>query len=170
MAASRLPREAALLSYNIYLLPKLGYPLPALTFTEAAEAECHSLQSPTLMAFLPKIQLNRHTARSIMFDSIQYGGLCIKSLYSIQSLGQLTLFVGHSRAQDKTSKLLSISLSHLQLAVGSSVNVLFLNPKTYEKWIDSCWLVSFWTFLYRLNIQVDVHGHMIPTYQRHNDS
>jgi hypothetical protein len=67
IAASRLPREAALLSYNVYLLPKLGYPLLALTFTEA---ECHAIQSPTLMAFLPKIQLNRHIARSIVFGSI----------------------------------------------------------------------------------------------------
>jgi hypothetical protein len=89
---SKLPREAALLSYNMYLLPKLGYPLPALTFSEI---DCQRLQSPTLAAFLPKIQLNRHIARSIVFGSIRFGGLGIRSLYSIQSLGQLTLFTGH---------------------------------------------------------------------------
>jgi hypothetical protein len=121
ISVSRLPREAALLSYNVYILPKLGYPLPALTFTEA---ECHTIQSPTLMALLPKIQLNRHTARSIVFGSIRYGGLGIKSQYSIQSLGQLTLFVGHGRAQDKTSHLLSISLSYYNSLLGHQL-VLF---------------------------------------------
>ena len=90
-------------------------------------------------------------------------------MYSIQSLGQLTLFVGHGRAQDKTSHLLSISLSYLQLAVGSSVSVLSLNPNTYMKWTDSCWLPSFWTFLHRMQIQVDVHKHRTPTPQRCHD-
>jgi hypothetical protein len=159
IASSKLPREAALLSYNIYLLSKLGYPLPALTFTEA---QCHTLQSPTLLAFLPKIQLNRHIARSIVFGSIKYGGLGLKSLYSIQSIGQLTLFVGHTRAQDKTSSLLHISLSYLQLAVGSSVNVCLLYPSTYKHWIDSCWLVSFWDFLYRVQLTITTTKHWLP--------
>jgi hypothetical protein len=64
---SKLPRDAALLSYNMYLLPKLGYPLPALTLSEI---ECHRLQSPTLAAFLPKIQLNRHIPRSVVLDPL----------------------------------------------------------------------------------------------------
>jgi len=153
IATSKLPKEAALLSYNVYLLPKLGYPLPALTFTEQ---QCHNLQSPTIMALLPKIQLNRHIARSIVFGSLTYGGLAIKSLYSIQSLGQLTLFVGHGRALDKTSKLLHISLSYLQLAVGSSVEVFSLPPKMYVNWVESCWLTSFWTFLFRLRLRVTI--------------
>jgi hypothetical protein len=166
IASSKIPREAALLSYNVYLLPKLGYPLPALTFTEA---QCQSLQSPTLMAFLPKIQLNRHTARSIVFSPIRFGGLGIKSLYSIQGLGQLNLFVGHGRSKDKTSKLLLISLSYLQLAVGSSVNVFHLSPKNYGRWVDSCWLVSFWTFITKLKLQVSVADQWIPSLTRAHD-
>ena len=135
--ASKLPRKAALLSYNMYLLPKLGYPLPALTFSEI---ECHRLQSPTLAAFLPKIQLNRHIARSIVFGFIRFGGLGIRSLYSIQSLGQLTLFTGHLRVYDKSSKLLRISLFYLQLSVGSATNVLLLPSSLYIGWTDSLWL------------------------------
>jgi hypothetical protein len=48
--SSTLPKEAALLSYTMYLLPKLGYPLPVMTLSEDI---CHKLQSPTLMALLP---------------------------------------------------------------------------------------------------------------------
>jgi len=166
IASSKLPREAALLSYNVYLLPKLGYPLPALTFTEA---QCHSLQSPTLMAFLPKIQLNRHIARSVVFGSIRFGGLGIKSLYSIQGFGQLTLFVGHGRCSDKTSKLLLISLSYLQLAVGSSVNVLALPPHKYVQWVDHCWLLSFWMFLHKLKLQVSATSQWLPPLLRNHD-
>jgi hypothetical protein len=166
IASSNLPREAANLSYNVYLLPKLGYPLPALTLTEA---QCYTLQSPTLLALLPKLQLNRHIARSIVFGSIKYGGLGLKSLYLIQSLGQLTLFVGHIRAQDKTSRLIHISLSYLQLAVGSGVNVLSLSPSTYKNWIDSCWLVSFWNFLHKAQLLITTTKHWLPKLVREHD-
>lgn len=164
--SSTLPQEAALLSYNVYLLPKLGYPLPALTFTED---QCRTLQSPTLLAVLPKVRFNRHTARSIVFGPIKYGGLNIKSLYSVQSLGQLTLYVGHSRLQDKTSKLLQVSLSYLQLAVGSSTSVFQLPPSTYVNWIDACWLVSLWIFLHKVQLHVTTSTHWMPKTLRQYD-
>ena len=150
----------------MYLLPKLGYPLPALTFSEA---DCHRLQSPTLAAFLPKIHLNRHVARSIVFGSIKFGGLGIRSLYSIQSLGQLTLFIGHIRAADKTDKLLRISLSYLQLVVGSAKTVLMLPTSTYSAWTERKWLLSFWTFLKRAKLTSTVTGHWVPEARRTND-
>jgi len=134
IASSALPREAALLSYNMYLLPKLGYSLPAMSLPENT---CHDIQSPTLMAVLPKLHLNRHVARSIVFGPHKYVGLSLRSLYSIQSLGQLTLFVGHSRARDKTSKLLRISLSYLQLVIGSCTSLFVLPCQKYSSWLES---------------------------------
>jgi hypothetical protein len=163
---SKLPREAALLSYNMYLLPKLGYSLPALTLSET---ECHRLQSATLAAFLPKIQLNRHIPRSVVFGSTRFGGLNIRSLYSIQGFGQLTLFTGHIRAYDKTAKLLRISLSYLQLTVGSATNVLMLPATTYHKWTDSVWLTSFWAFMRRTKLLIDIDGHWLPEATREFD-
>ncbi len=163
---STLPKEAALLSYTMYLLPKLGYPLPTMTLSEDI---CHKLQSPTLMALLPKLHLNRHIARSIVFGSIRYGGLGLKSLYSVQSLGQLTLFVGHLRARDKSSKLLRISLSHLQLAVGSTTSVFDLSASAYSDWVDHTWLSSFWSFLCRVKLGVCLHTQWLPVKTREHD-
>jgi hypothetical protein len=67
IALSSLSQEAALLSYNMYLLPKVGYPLPAMTLSEET---CHDIQSPTLMAVLPKLHINRNIARSIVFGPV----------------------------------------------------------------------------------------------------
>jgi hypothetical protein len=106
--SSTLPRDAALLSYNMYLLPMLGYPFQAMSLSEDT---CYDIQAPTLAALLPKVHLNRNMARSIVFGPLRFGGLAIKTLYSIQSVGQSTLFVDHLRAQDKTSSLLRISIS-----------------------------------------------------------
>jgi hypothetical protein len=106
LAHSPLSREGALLSYKLYLIPRLSYPLPALTLSEDF---CATLQSPTLMAVvavLPKLHLNRHIARAIVFGPIQYGGLFLPHLYSLRGIGQLSLLVGHLRSHDKTSRLI----------------------------------------------------------------
>ena len=166
IALSSLPREAALLSYNVYLLPKLGYPLPAMSLSEEM---CYNIQSPTLLAVIPKLHLNRNIARSIVFGPTRYGGLSIRTLYSIQSIGQLTSFVGHSNAADKTSKLLGISLSYLQLAVGVCSSVLTLPYHSYSTWIDSYWLTSFWRFLCKSQITLELSTQWIPSLARIDD-
>jgi len=50
----------------------------------------------------------------------------------------------------------------LQLAVGSSVNVFSLYPGTYKNWIDFCWFVSFWDFIYRVQLIVTTTKHWLP--------
>jgi hypothetical protein len=166
IATSKLPREAALLSYNVYLLPKLGYPLPAMSLNENT---CYSIQAPTLAALLPKLHLNRNIARSIVFGPIKYGGLAIKTLYSIQSIGQLTLFVGHCREKDKTSTLLNISLSYMQLSVGTCTSVLKLPFSKYGVWLESSWLVSLWRFLQRASLSINLTPQWLPTHNRRGD-
>jgi hypothetical protein len=135
----------------MYLLPKLGDSLPAMSLSENT---CHDIQSPTLLAVLPKLHINRHVAWSIVFGSHKYGGLSLCSLYSVQSLGQLTLFVGHSRARDKASRLLCISLSYLQLIIGSCTSLLSLPRQKYSSWLESSWLVSLWHFLDKVKLTI----------------
>jgi hypothetical protein len=166
IATSKLPREAALLLYNVYLLPKIGYPLPAMSLTKNT---CYSIQAPTLVALLPKLHLNRIIARSIVFGPIKYGGLAIKTLYSIQSIGQLKLFVRHSREKYKTSTLLNISISHIQLSIGTCTSVLELPFSTYGVWLESYWLVSFWRFLQRSSLHITLTPQWLPTHTRSGD-
>jgi hypothetical protein len=78
------------------------------------------------MAVPPKLHLNRHTGRSIRYGPDLYGGLSLPHAYLLQSLGQINLLLGHLRAKDKTSKLILISMSHLQLLVGSDSPFLHL--------------------------------------------
>jgi len=103
--AAFLPKETAFWSYLLYLQPQLTFPLYAMTFTEA---QCNCIQSPAMMALLPKLHLNRHTTRSIVYGPVRYGGLDLPHLYSRQGLGQLKFLIGHLRAQDKTCKLILI--------------------------------------------------------------
>jgi hypothetical protein len=102
---STLHREEALTSYLQYLVPKIGFPLPALSLTEK---QCSHIQAPALNAFSPKLHLNWHTARSIIYGPTEYGGIHIPHAGFLHSLGQLKLFIGHLRAKDKASHLIRI--------------------------------------------------------------
>jgi len=72
-----------------------------------------------MAAFLPKIGLNRHTARSIVHGPVKFGGLELPDLYTDQGIGQLRLLIGHMLAGDQTSNLMAIAISYLQLIVGA---------------------------------------------------
>jgi len=135
------------------------FPLLALTLTEA---QCHVIQSPALMALLPKLHLNRHTARSIIHGPRQLGGMSIPHLYTKQGLDGLKFLVGHLRAQDKTCKLILISHSCLQLLLGVSTNFLNLDYNRYHSWYTSTWLTSIWKFNTRLGIKLTIVGAWLP--------
>ncbi|MFO0446266.1 MAG: hypothetical protein ACK51L_01245, partial [bacterium] len=101
--------------------------------------------SKILMALLPKLHVNRNTARSIVFGVEKYGGLGLPNLYIVQGVDKLKLFLGHLRIQDRTGNLIHIDMSYIQLLTGSGT--LFLNqPADSYLWIDSGWLQSLWKF------------------------
>ncbi len=75
--SSTIPKEAALWSFLLYLLPKLTFPIMALTLSET---QCCQIQSPALRALLPKLHLNRNTSRNIIHGPILYGGLNLPHL------------------------------------------------------------------------------------------
>jgi len=108
-------------------------------------------------------------ARSIVFDPLNYGGLCLPHLYTLQSLGQLTLFLGHLRVEEKMSKLICISLMHLQLLIGSTQLVLTISYKPYGNWVEKGWLTSLWQFLIKVNLHVRVTNSWTPFLTREHE-
>jgi hypothetical protein len=118
LMGSCLNYSAALWSYLLYLIPKLTYSTPALTLTEQ---ECHDIQSPSIMTVLPRLHVNRNTARSIIFSPASYGRLGLPTVYSEQSFGQLAYFTGHINLADKTGRLLLISFCICNYSAGVSV-------------------------------------------------
>jgi hypothetical protein len=165
ITGSGLNRRESLWSYLLYLIPKLTYSVPALTLTEE---ESKDIQSPLIVAVLPKLHINRNTARTIVFGPTKYGGLAIPTVYSEQSYGQLAYFTGHVNLQDKTGKLLLISLSYLQLLSGSELSIL-QQPYLHYKWIEQVWLTSFWAFLSKARYKIVVRKEWLPTKARYND-
>jgi hypothetical protein len=145
----------------LYLLPKLLFPLMAMTFTET---QCAQIQSQALRALLPKLHLNWNTAWSIIHGPSLYGGMNIPHLYTSQGLHQLKFLLGHLRAHDKTGRLLLNSHGSLQILVGVSENFLNTSYKKHCHLACPSWFTSVWLFLSKLQFTVFIkHAWLPPT-------
>jgi len=166
LSNSNLNRCEAYFSYILYFYPKISYALPVSTFTEK---ESNFLQAPAKAAFLPKIGINRHSARMIIHGPACLGGLQLPDVYTDQGVAQLRLLLGHLRRGDETSRLLRVAISVLQQRVGAK-SLFFNLPYTkYEGWTEKTWLTSTWKFMHITNLQVQITRIPLPTPQREND-
>lgn len=113
--------------------------------------------------------MNRNTARSIIFGPVEFGGLNLPDVYCSQTISQLTLFLSHLRAHDKTGRLILISMSYLQITIGSNISFLHKPFTTYTKWIDQNWLTSLWRALHKSKLIVQVKREWRPSLPRTHD-
>jgi hypothetical protein len=157
--SSSISAEVALWSYMLYLLPKLLFPLMATTFTET---QCAQIQSPALRALLPKLHLNRNTARSFNHGPSLYGGVNIPHPYTSQGLHQLKFLLEHFRAQDKIGRLLFISHGYLQILIGVSKNFPNTSYKKHCHLACPSWFTSVWLFLSNLQITIFIKQVWLP--------
>ncbi len=74
--------------------------------------------------FLSKFHLNQHTAWAIVFSPQSLGGLQLPDMLTVQGIGQQQLFHGRLQLNDKTTRLILIDLSYLQLLAGTTEMIL----------------------------------------------
>jgi hypothetical protein len=70
----------------LYIKPKITYPFPCVSLTEK---QCHHIQALILEAILPKLHLNRHSPRAVLFAGPRYGGLSFPEYYAELGYGHL---------------------------------------------------------------------------------
>jgi hypothetical protein len=163
--ASMTPSEAYW-SYMMYLHPRLNYPLPCCLLTSA---QCWTIQAPALAVLLPKLHLNRHTSRAVLFGSQKYGGLGLSELYTDQIYGQLKLLIGHLKLQDEAGLQILCFLSELQLFIGTISPAFSLPYSVYGKWVGDYWLVSIWRHLTHIGFSLEIEDAWCPALPRQMD-
>jgi hypothetical protein len=154
------------LSILICSPPRLIFPLPCSALTQQ---QCRHIQAPALAALLPKLHLNQHTPHAILFGELRFGGLILPDLYTVQGYGQLRLLLGHLQLRDETGQLILITISHLQLWVGSAKTFFALPYPHYALWIHHNWLMAIWKHTVQLQMQVEVEHHWLPKLLREHD-
>jgi hypothetical protein len=165
ITGSHLSREEAILSYVQYLFPKLRLQLPDLPFTDH---ECNKLMSIILKAVLPKMHVNRNTARCIIHGPVILGSMALPHIHTVQGIDKFRLFLGHLRLQDDTGMLIHIALTYVQLLSGSSKNFLNKSYSTFS-WLDWGWVTSLWHFISTTFLSFFYPGMWLPTAPREGD-
>jgi len=164
-SASLTPTEAYW-SYMMFLRPRLNYPLPCCSLTQQ---QYRHIQAAALAALLPKLHLNCHIPRVVLFGPSWYGGLEIPELYTDQGIGQLKLLFGHTKLHDQVGQQILCILSELQLFIGSSSPVLSLPFKVYGQWVGEYWLVSIWRHMSQIGFTLEVENAWRPSLSCQHD-
>jgi hypothetical protein len=108
---------------------------------------------------LPRLHLNRHTPRVVLFAGPRYGGLGLSENYTDLGIGHLQYLVGHIKMGDEVGQLLLSLITHTQMQVGSVTPFFKLAYPRYVKWIDSTWIMDVWKFTNQAKVVIDVEKH-----------
>jgi hypothetical protein len=150
----------------MYIRPKITYPFPCVSMTEN---QCRHIQAPVLEAILPKLHLNRHSPRAVLFAGPRYGGLSLAENYTDFGFGHLQYLLGHIKMGDDVGQLFLSLITHTELEVGSTTSFFHLPFPSYMKWIDAHWITDVWKFTHRARIEVDIENQWKPRLLRQND-
>jgi len=97
MISANLPWAAADFGIRQVLLPKLCYPLVAMTFTEA---QCQGIMKPVLQQGLLALGVNRNFPRSIAHGPVTYQGLNLPNLHSEQMISHILMVLKYGNQRD----------------------------------------------------------------------
>jgi hypothetical protein len=164
---SHLTPQEVYCCYMQYIRPKITYPFPCVSLTEK---QCRHIQAPVLAAVLPRLPLNWHTPRAVLFAGPRYGGLGLSENYTDLGIGHLQYLVGHIKMGDEVGQLLLSSITYTQLQVGSVTPFFKLAYPRYVKWIDSTWIMDVWKFTNQAKVVIDVEKHWLPCLPHKHDA
>ena len=124
VTGSFLKADEKLLAFNSVLLKQLEYRLPTTCLTMQACEDIMKIYNPTLCH---GNHIHRNLNRDLIVAPKKYGGLAVTHLYDLMGQLKTKFFVKHLRRNDKTGKLLRISMEYTQMEVGRSEPFYNLN-------------------------------------------
>jgi hypothetical protein len=92
--SSSLQRGESAMAYNSYYMESVSYGTAA---TSRTIKECEEIQRPVVNAILPKMGINRNTARTMVFGTSKYGGLGLDRMGAVQGFAKLQYLIGSLR-------------------------------------------------------------------------
>ena len=139
-----------LYAYNAYLLAGLRYILCA---TSLSYKECDRLGKLIEPILFNAYSIQKNCARTILYASKKMGGFGIYHLYHVQAFEKLKFLFHHTRTNDQTGKLLTISRKWTQLEVGTSAPFTYHDYTKMKKFVTATWLTHLWEYMTVCNIR-----------------
>jgi hypothetical protein len=134
-----------------------------------SQANCRYIKAPALAALLPKLHINRHAPRVVVFGGKIFGGLGLKDYFIDQGYQQLRYLVGHIKLNDDVGQQFLILLSYVQLLTRTSTSVFHQPYQLFKPWTEHTWVSTLWEFCTALKLSITFEDPWLPTLSRtHN--
>jgi hypothetical protein len=147
------------------LLPKLDYGLYASHFTKK---QCEDIDKVINASFLPRLRINRNTARAIVFGPREYGGLEMPDVYTRQTQHHLKYILKQLRWNSTLANDILTTLDNIQLASGF-VSPILENTKAKIDYIDRGWIIALRERLNEIGGSLWIEDAWQPKLQREGD-
>jgi hypothetical protein len=143
--SSILQRGESSMVYNSYSMASLSYGTAA---TSLNVKECEDIQRPVVNAILPKIGVNRNTARKLVFRTSTYDVIGMDNLATVHGFAQLHYLIGSLRTQDTMGALYQMLLEYTKLECGKATPIIESDITRYEPTIlTKNWITEYWMYL-----------------------
>ena len=163
---SPLTQKEAYIAYQSRYKSISTYPYTVTTFTTKELAE---IQKDALNLLLPKLGINWHMPRTVLFGSKELGGREIMDLQIEQPVSSIKTTLGHLRRNDKVAKLLLATLYDLQIEVRREIQVFKLNPDDYGYVTENTRWLYMWKMIYEFQLDIQWFKMWVPKPQYEND-
>ena len=113
--------------------------------------------------------IHRNIDKDLIFATRKYGGLEVPHLYDVMGMSKTKFLMKHLRLNDKTGKLLRISMEYTQLEVGTKVPFYH---QSFDKWkhiITPTWITHLWQYWSEAAVQPDLTTMWTGKSERTND-
>ena len=146
-------------------MPSIGYCLPVCHFSEQ---DLYKVQQKPTRALLARAGFNCNTKKEIIFGPKSLGGLVWQTLYDVQGIGQITLYIKHWRSNTFISNLLHINFTLTMAQIGTSFSPLE-NTSIKLPHLETKWFSSMRQYLRTFDGTISLQVAPVNTLQRIND-
>jgi hypothetical protein len=148
------------IAYMMMWKPKVGYPLPATSFTRS---ECITrINGPCEANFMARIGINRHFPKVVAHAPCSMGGLGLFNTYVEQGLAHVKWFVGIMKSSTcQIRPLLLTNLALTQIEAGVSTPILKQSQQRKKhicRYLTPTWITYLLGFLAEYGIDINVEG------------
>lgn len=129
----------------------------ALVITTFTTSQLNELQKKFIYLLLPKMSLNRHTPRAVIYAPITCGGRGLADLRLEQFLLHFRTNLGHMRRKDNAGKALIATMQATQIESGLSIPFYKSNPNTYDYVTKNTRWRRMWETLFEMDLQLETN-------------
>ena len=161
-----MDRHEAWTALTAVALKSIEYGLPALTLPQK---DCTKIMWPLLQGYLPKLGLNCHFPRDVLYGTVDKNGVGLKNIFLTQGINHICSVVTHLWQKTMTGHLIWQCGEQLHLEIGTNSRILEDDYFDIEPLIlTDSWIQFTWKFCAEYDIRVKTDISTIPPRRLNN--